>query len=114
MIVTRVRLVIGALVVAVVALATGLVIVLAGESPSMTGGGSMMGGSAMMGTMTMTPEESAAMVAHLKEVLGEDGFRRLQEHYRAGSMDGMTGMTGMTEMDRQMHTMMAQCLAQAS
>jgi hypothetical protein len=67
----------------------------AGRMKSQDGYTGMMGA---MGAM-----DSSAMLQHMREVLGEDGFNRMQEHLQAHRSGALTGDT---HLDQMMHTMM--------
>ena len=62
----------------------------------------------MMGAMGSM--DSAAMLQHMKEVLGEDGFKRMQEHLQPHQQGGP--VTSGTQIDQMMHTMMDGMMAQ--
>jgi hypothetical protein len=99
------RILIGGLAVAVVALAVALGLVLAAEDDD--DGDHMMlmaqsGYAGMMGAMGSM--DSDAMLQHMKEVLGDEGFKRMQQHLQDHRSGG--AMTGDTQVDQMMHTMM--------
>jgi len=98
--ITPTRTIIGVLAVAVVGLGTALGIALADD------GGSddhvMDDGQRFAGMMSaMASMDSDAMLEHMKEVLGEDGFNRMRQHFQEG-----TPMNGTAEVDEMMHEMM--------
>ena len=101
----RARIIIGGLGALAVILAVALVAVIAtngGGGTAMHGG---VGGSAPMGMMqAMGNMDSDAMLAHMREVLGEDGDQHMLQHFR----DHLSGgpMTGDTAIDGMMHQMM--------
>ncbi len=108
--ITPTRVLIGILAVAVVGLAIALGVALAtdddGPSDDMMNQG--QGFAGMMSAMGSV--DSDAMLDHMKEVLGEDGFNRMLQHlqdHRAGA-----SMSGMTEVDQMMHTMMDGMMAE--
>jgi len=90
-------------------LAIGLTIAL-GVTLAMRGDddhdGMMMSGQAgyagMMGAMGSS--DSEAMLQHMKEVLGADGFARMQQHL--SDHQGGGPMTGNPQIDQMMHSMM--------
>lgn len=119
--ITLTRAIIGGLTVVVLTLGIALSVALAKGNSGTTGAmaGNMAGpGTGAAGMMSQTAGmdstgmmsamagmDSAAMLAHMKEVLGEDGFNRMQQHFQAVGTD--PAMTGMTATDQMMHKMMA-------
>ena len=105
----RAKVIIGALVVVIAILAAGLVAVVATDDgddamdAGMAGAG-MTGGDSYVGMMqAMGDMDSDAMLAHMREVLGEDGYGRMLEHWRNHRAGGpMTGDAGVDEMMHQM------------
>ena len=102
--ITPARILIGILVIAVVGLGVALLGVVVGDEDNGDnhGMGQSMGFAGMMAAMG--DMDSDAMLDHMREVLGEDGFKRMQKHiedHRSG-----TAMTGTKEVDDMMHTMM--------
>lgn len=103
--------VIGALAVLVAALAVTLGVVLATDDDDgmsagdMTGGmGGMDGNDAFMGMMmSMGSGDSDQMLAQMKEILGEDRFNSMMQHFQ-DHQNGM--MTGDFQIDGMMHQMM--------
>lgn len=100
------RIFVGGLLVAVVALGVVLGVVLAtddGNGSSMPHAmdqdDSFMGMMAAMGTM-----DSDAMLQHMRDVLGEDGYQRMLDHLAKHQAGGP--MTGDAEVDDMMHQMM--------
>jgi hypothetical protein len=103
---TQARVIIGVLGAVAVALAVTLGVVIAMDDDDMmanrdhmTSGDSYAGMMQAMGDMN-----SDAMLAHMQDVLGADGYRRMIDHmneHRAGGP--MTGDAGIDEM---MHSMM--------
>lgn len=107
--ITPTRIVIGTLGAAVAALGIALGVALAtgdGSEGHMTDQAQGLAG--MMSAMSAT--DSDAMLEHMKEVLGEDGFNRMQQHFQDHSAGA--SMSGMTDMDQMMHTMMAGMMAE--
>jgi hypothetical protein len=106
---TQARIVIGALLAAVVALAVVLGIVLATDegdgngtsSPRVTDNGND-GFVGMMRAMDMMDSDS--MLSHMRDVLGEAGYQRMLAHFRDHQNGGP--MTGNAEVDSMMHQMM--------
>jgi hypothetical protein len=67
--------------------------------------GGMMGGSGYAGMMgAMGRGDSDAMLERMREVLGEDGFKRMQEHFAEHRRGG--AMSGAADVDEMMHRMM--------
>ena len=108
--VTPTRAIIAALAVAVAGLGIALGIALATDdvraNDHMTAQGQGIAG--MMSAMAAM--DSGAMLVRMREVLGEDGFQRMQQHFR----DHRSGepMTGMTDADQMMHAMMDGMMAE--
>lgn len=78
--ITPTRTIIGVLAAAVVGLGTALGVALAtddGSDDHMMDG--ERGFAGMMSAMAFM--DSDAMVAHMKEILGEDGFTRMRQHF---------------------------------
>ncbi len=108
--ITPTRAVIGALAVAVVGLAIALGVALATDD-AQSDDHAMNQGSGFAGMMSaMAAMDSDAMLEYMEEVLGADGFKRMQQHFQ----DHRTGtsMTGMTDVDQTMHTMMDGMIAE--
>lgn len=105
----RSQLVIGALAATTAALTITLGITLANaDGDDHAGMMKSQGGYAgMMGAMGAM--DSSAMLQHMREVLGEDGFNRLQEHLAAHRSGALTGDT---DLDQMMHTMMDRMMGQ--
>ncbi len=107
--ITPARATIGALLLVVVGLGVALGIVLATDDDD--DGHMMNQGQGIPGMMSaMADMDSDAMLAHMKEVLGEDGFQRMQQHFQDHPAGG--AMTGMTDIDQMMHAMMDGMLAE--
>jgi len=70
-----------------------------GMSSGMGGNASYMGMMQAMGNM-----DSDAMLTHMREVLGDDGYQRMLQHFQ-DDRSGMP-MTGNTAIDSMMHQMM--------
>lgn len=110
---TPIRATIAALLLAVAGLGVALGIVLATDEDG-DDGGRMMGqgqGQGIPGMMSaMADMDSDAMLAHMKEVLGDDGYQRMRQHFQ----DHGSGapMTGMTDVDQMMHAMMDGMMAE--
>ena len=104
--ITRTRTIVGVLSAAVIGLGIALGVALADDDEP---DGHMMDDGQGVKEMTsaMASVDSDAMLAHMKEVLGEDGFNRMQDHFRSG-----TPVDGMTEMDGMMHKMMEGMMAE--
>lgn len=93
-------------------MAVGLVASAAnGTGNNTTGGMSGMSGMPMntndpyVGMMqAMGGMNSDAMLAHMRDVLGEEGYRRMQDHWRNHRASGP--MTGDPAVDEMMHQMM--------
>lgn len=97
------RAIIGVLVVVVIGLAVALGFAFAmddDDDDDHMGNGTGFAG--MMGAMGAM--DSGAMLSHMRGVLGEDGFKKMQEHLRSHQAGG--SMTGMPEIDQMMHRMM--------
>ena len=119
--ITLSRALVGGLAVVVLTLGIALSVALAKGNNGSTGvmatnmGGPGNGAAGMMSTTAgmdstammsaMAGMDSTAMLAHMKEILGEDGFNRMQQHFQAAGTD--PSMTGMTATDQMMHKMMA-------
>lgn len=108
---TPARAIIAALVVAVAGLGAALGVTLANDDDD--GGTDHMTaqGRGVAGMMSATADmDSDAMLAHMKEVLGEDGFQRMQQHFR----DHRSGapMAGVSDIDQMMHRMMDGMMAE--
>ncbi len=109
--ITPARVTIGALLVAVAGLGVALGIVLATDDDDDDDGHMMNQGQGIPGMMSaMADMDSDAMLAHMKEVLGEDGFQRMQQHFQDHPAGG--AMTGMTDIDQMMHAMMDGMMAE--
>lgn len=107
----RAKVIIGTLVVVSALLAVGLGVAL--TRPSTNGAAARMPMSMndpYVGMMqSMGNMNSDAMLTHMREVLGEDGYRRMQEHWRTHRAGGtMTGNPGVDEMMHQMMDSMLQ------
>ena len=102
----RVRVIIGALVGVSAALAVALAVVIAtGDGDESVVGGHMTGSDSYVGMMqAMGGMDSDAMLTHMRTVLGEDGYRRMLDHWRNHSSGGP--MTGNAGVDAMMHQMM--------
>lgn len=105
--ITPTRTIIGVLSAAVIGLGIALSVALAaGDGGS--DGHVMDDEQGFAGMMSaMVDMDSDAMLAHMKEVLGEDGFNRMRDHFQGG-----TPMADMTEMDEMMHKMMDGMMAE--
>lgn len=102
--ITPSRAIIGVLTAMVVGLSVALALVLAsdddGTDNHMVGQG--QGFAGMMSAMA--DMDSDSMLEYMKEVLGEDGFQQMVQHFQDHS--GGASMTGMSDVDQMMHTMM--------
>ena len=98
--------IIALLAAAVVILAVALVIVIASGGGDDNGMHAATGGNdSYMGMMrAMGGMDSDAMLAHMRDVLGEDGYRRMLQHFRDHRSTGP--MTGDAAVDEMMHRMM--------
>lgn len=98
--ITPTRTIIGVLAAAVIVLGIALGVALASDDDQdadmIT---DVQGYAGMMSAMASM--DSEAMLAHMKEVLGEDAFDRIEDHFRGG-----TPMADMSEIDQMMHMMM--------
>ena len=54
--------------------------------------------------------DSDAMLNHMKDVLGDDGYNRMQQHFRDHQSGG--SMSGMADIDQMMHAMMDGMMAE--
>jgi len=115
------KIIIGALAGVVFALGVALTVTFAtGDDlvmPGMSGmSGMSSGDDSMRMMMAMGNMDSAAMLEHMRQVLGEDGYQRMLDHMReqASSMPSMPGMpaAGSQSMDAVMHRMMADMVPQ--
>ena len=107
--ITPVRATIAGLLLAVAGLGVALGVVLATDGDD--DGHRMNQRQGVPGMMSaMADMDSDAMLAHMKEVLGDEGFRRMRQHFQ----DHGSGapMTGMTDVDQMMHTMMDGMMAE--
>lgn len=103
---TQAKVIVAVLIAAVVGLGITVGVMAAGDND----GGGHMGrqmdsGDGYGGMMSAMGEgDSEAMLKHMREVLGEEGYQRMQDHLRdhrdGGPMTGNTGIDGM------MHQMM--------
>jgi hypothetical protein len=102
------RIFIGGLLVAVVTLGVVLGVVLATDDGDGNGNASthiMDNGDSFTGMMgAMGSMDSNAMLSHMRDVLGEDGYQRMLDHFREHKNGGQ--MTGDAEVDQMMHQMM--------
>lgn len=96
------RLIIGVLALTAAGLAVTLGVVLASEDDDSDRVSPGMGGFAGM-MQAMGSMDSEAMLTHMRPVLGEEGFARMQEHIRDHN-SGQMGANG--EMDQTTHAMM--------
>ena len=103
---TQAKVIIGVLGAVAVALAVTLGVVIAmDDDDTLADRGHMNGDDGYVGMMqSMGVMDSNAMLAHMQDVLGADGYRRMIAHvndHRAGGP-----MTGDASIDRMMHSMM--------
>ncbi|MFN0145626.1 MAG: hypothetical protein ACKVT1_03885 [Dehalococcoidia bacterium] len=109
--VTPGRAIIAVLAIAVAGLGAALGITLATDDDDGETAQMMVQGQGVAGMMSaMAAMDSDAMLVHMKEVLGEDGFQRMQQHFR----DHASGapITGMADIDQMMHRMMDGMMAE--
>lgn len=108
----RITIIVAALVAAVVGLTITLGLVIASDDDD--GGGQMSGamdmtsddaGNAAGMMQAMGAMDSDAMLEHMREVLGEDGYQRMLAHLNDHRTNG-GAMTGDAAMDETMHSMM--------
>lgn len=105
----NVRLIIGTLIVAIIALAVALGMSLANRD-DMNSNGNMMSGSGYSGMMhAVGAMNGTDMLARMREVLGDEAFAQMQEHI-AQHQSGQ-GMMG-TNVDGMMHQMMDGMMSQ--
>lgn len=109
----RAKVIIGALIVIVLIMGATLAVAVSRNNNNATGVREqehMHGGDAYTAMMQAMGEMNAdAMLAHMREVLGEDGYRRMLEHWRnhrAGAP--MADSAGVDEMMHQMMDAMMQ------
>ena len=108
--ITPTRVLIGVLAVAVVGLGIALGVALATDDDG-SGDHMMSQGDGFAGMMSAMGEtNSDAMLTHMKEVLGDDGYNRMQQHFRDHQSGAPT--SGMTDIDQMMHTMMDGMMAE--
>lgn len=108
---TPIRATIAALLLAVAGLGVALGIVLATDEDGDDGGRMMGQGQGIPGMMSaMADMDSDAMLAHMKEVLGDDGYQRMRQHFQDHRSGGP--MTNMTNIDEMMHAMMDGMMAE--
>lgn len=102
----RAKVLIGTLLIVIAVMAVGLVAAAAdGSGNSAMGGMRMNGADPYVGMMqAMGGMNSDAMLTHMRDVLGEDGYRRMQDHWRNHRASGP--MTGNPATDEMMHQMM--------
>jgi hypothetical protein len=104
---TQAKVLIGILVAALIGLGAALGVVLAtGDSEGDDVSHGMMNGNdgfaGMMGAMSSG--DSDAMLGHMRDVLGAEGYQRMVDHFRDHRNGGP--MTGDPEIDDMMHRMM--------
>ena len=102
----RTKVIIGTLVVVSALLAAGLVVALTRDTDNGTAARMPMGmKDSYVGMMqAMGGMDSDAMLTHMQEVLGEDGYRRMLDHWASHRAGGP--MTGNPGADAMMHQMM--------
>jgi hypothetical protein len=102
----RARIVSAILATAVAVLAIALVVVIVQDGTDDDGmPGAMAGNASYMGMMqAMGSMDSEAMLGHMREVLGDDAYQRMVQHFRDHRSGG--AMMGNTAMDAMMHQMM--------
>lgn len=101
------RIIIGALGALVVALAVtlGIVIAVDDDDGGMAGRGHMNGDDSYAGMMrSMGDMDADAMLRHMRDVLGTDGYGRMMDHLNDHRDGGP--MTGDPNIDQMMHSMM--------
>lgn len=106
----RAKVIIGTLVVVVAILAGTLVAFVASGSDEDAAAMRMDGRDPYTGMMqAMGAMDSDAMLTHMREVLGDEGYRRMLDHWRNHRASGpMTGNAGVDEMMHQMMDSMMQ------
>lgn len=102
------KIIIGALVIVVASLAVGLAAVASDDGDSMAGmrmdgRDSYAGMMQAMGTM-----DSDAMLTHMREAIGDEGYRRMLDHWRDHRAGGPMAGAGVDEMMHQMMDSMMQ------
>ena len=104
----QLRIIAATLAVVAIGLAISLGVVVARDdddnSGSMGMGTGPSGDSFMDVMMSMGAQDSDAMLAHMEEILGEEGFGRMMQHLQNHREGGP--MTGDVEVDAMMHQMM--------
>jgi|CXWL01.1.fsa_nt_gi hypothetical protein len=103
----QLRTIIAVLAVATIGLAITLGVVLARDDDdgSVTGMGKGSSGDSFMDMMmSMGAQDSEAMLGHMEEILGEEGFTRMMQHFQSHRDGGP--MTGNADVDQMMHRMM--------
>ncbi|MEX2246885.1 MAG: hypothetical protein WEC75_09365 [Dehalococcoidia bacterium] len=104
---TQARMIIGALGALGVALAVtlGAVIAMDDDDGTMAGRGHMNTDDSYAGMMqSMGDMDSNAMLSHMQEVLGTDGYQRMMDHLNDHRNGGP--MTADPNVDQMMHSMM--------
>lgn len=99
------RMIIGVLGALVIALAVTLGVVLAMDEDGTSARAHMDGDDSFVGMMqSMGALDSEAMLDHMSDVLGPDGFQRMQDHLSEHRTGG--SMTRDSDVDQMMHQMM--------
>lgn len=99
------RILVGGLAATAAALAIALGVTLASADDGNDHVAMMMGQPGYAGMMgAMGAMDSPSMLQHMREVLGDDAFNRMEQHFR-GHMSG-SAMTDDAQIDQMMHTMM--------
>ena len=102
----RAKIIIGALAALTAILAIGLVVSLASDDDMGMGGGMSMSGSnhSMAMMQAMGDMNSDAMLEHMRQVLGEEGYQRMLAHMK-DHRNGASIPSG-SSLDDMMHRMM--------
>ena len=104
---TQARMIIGVLgaIVVTLAVSLGVVIAMDDDDDIVAGRGHMDGDDSYAGMMrSMGDLDSDAMLDHMREVLGTDGFQQMTEHLSDHRSGGP--ITGDPNVDQMMHQMM--------
>ena len=100
----RARFIIGTLTVVVLVLAVSLVAVIVADDDDYMPMRAGTGNASMMMMQAMGAMDSDGTLEHMREVLGEDGYQRMLQHFRDHRSGGP--MAGSAGIDNMMHQMM--------